>query len=129
MPYARVNFAHRDRVSRPRIKGMFAFFVEFVLELEALIVRLGGANGFDGGSDPIVHVPLAELPGGDRTVTGVMVRKAAVPPDAGVYVVRQVHAFLVAARFAGGAIEVHQVGPGDHGVRGFVLTSVVIDAG
>jgi len=80
-------------------------------------------------ANPIVHVPLAEFPGGDRTVTGVMVRKAAVPPDAGVHVVRQVHEFLVAAGFAGGAIEVHQVRPGDHSVRGFVFPGVVIDAG
>ena len=63
---------------------MFAFFVEFVLELETLIIRLCGPNGLDGGGDPIVHVPLAELPGGDRAVTGVVVGKAGVPPDAGV---------------------------------------------
>src|SRR5712664_4703227 len=86
--------------SRPCVKWMFALFVEFVLEFEALIVCLCGANGFDGGGDPIVHVPLAEFPGGDRTVTGIMVRKAAVPPDTGVHVVRQVHASLVAAGFA-----------------------------
>src|SRR6267143_404958 len=96
----------RPGASRPCIKGMFALFVEFALELETLIVGLGGANGFDGGGDPIVHVPLAEFPRGDCTVTGVVVWKTAVPPDAGVHVVRQVHAFLVAARFAGGAIEV-----------------------
>src|ERR1700737_2756833 len=105
---------------------MFAFFVEFVLELETLIVCLGGANGFDGGGDPMVHVPFTELAGGDGTVPGVMVRKAAVPPDAGVDIVRQVHAFLVTAGFAGGAIEVDQVGPRDHGVRSLVFTGVVI---
>jgi hypothetical protein len=44
---------------------MFALFVELVLELETLIVCLGGSNGCDGGGDPIVHVPLAEFPGGD----------------------------------------------------------------
>ncbi len=108
---------------------MFALFVEFVLELEALVVGLCGANGFDGGGDPVVHVPLAEFPGGDGAVTGVVVRKACVPPDAGVHAFWQVHSFLVAAGFAGGAIEVDEVGPGGHGVRGFVLTGMVIDAG
>src|SRR5713226_1675439 len=109
MPIARVKTAYQGRESRPCIKRMLAFFVEFGLELETLIGCLGGANSFDGGGDPMVHVPFTELARGDRTVTGVMVRKAAVPPDAGVDVVRQVQAFLVTARFAGGAIEVDQV--------------------
>src|SRR5260370_20767593 len=108
---------------------MLAFFVKFVLELETVIVCVGGANGFDVGGDRMVNVPFTELARGGRTVTGVMVRKAAVPPDAGVDVVRQVQAFLVTSRFAGGAIDVDQVGPGDHGVRGFVLAGVVVDAG
>src|SRR5260370_3304371 len=108
---------------------MLAFFVEFVLELETLIVCLGGANGFDGGGDPMVHVPFTELARGDRTVTGVMVRKAAVPPDAGVDVVRQVQAFLVTSRFAVGAIDVDQRAPGAHAVPGFVRAALLAVTG
>src|SRR5260370_29467439 len=62
------------RLSRPCVQGVFALFVEFVLEFEALVVGLCGANGFDGGSDPIVHVPLAEFTRGDLTITGAMIR-------------------------------------------------------
>ena len=112
-----------------RVERMFALFVKFVLELEALVVGLCGANGFDDGGDPIVHVPLAELASSDGAVTGIVIGKAAVPPDAGVDVFGQAEVLLVAAGFAGGAIEVDEVGVGDHGVRGFVLASVVIDAG
>src|SRR6266436_6424857 len=111
------------------IKGVPALFVEFILELEALVVRLCGANGLDGGSNPIVHIPLTELTRGDRTVTGIMIRKASVPPDAGVHIFGQVHAFLVGAGFAGSAIKMDEVGPGDHGIGGFIFAGVVIDAG
>src|SRR5712691_4290522 len=77
------------RRSGPRIERMLAFFIEFVLEFQALIVSLDGANGFDGYHNPIVHVPLAQLFGSDGAVTRIMVRKPGVPPDAGVQVVRQ----------------------------------------
>src|SRR5258708_7135410 len=111
------------------VQGVFALFVEFVLEFEALVVGFRGANDFDDGSDPIVHVPLAELARGDRTVTGVMIRKAGVPPDAGVNVFGQVQAFLVNAGFCGRAFEVNQVWSGDYSIRSFIFTGVVIDAG
>src|SRR5258708_14166468 len=117
------------RLSRPCVQEMFALFVEFVLEFEALVVGLCGANGFDGGSDPIVHVPLAEITRGDRTITGVMIRKAGVPPDAGVNVFGQVQSFLVNAGFCGGAFAVNQVWSGDYSIRSFIFTGVVIDAG
>src|SRR4029077_1045704 len=118
----------RGLILRPRIKRMLALFIEFVLELEALVVGLYSANGFDDGGNPIVHVPFAEIARGDRTVSGVVVGKAGVPPDAGVYIFGQVQAFLVGAGFGGGAFDVDQVGPRDHSVRGFVLTGVIIDA-
>src|SRR5580692_280267 len=108
---------------------MFALFVEFVLELQALVVGLGCANGFDDGGDPIVHVPFTELASSDRAISGVVIGKAAVPPDAGVNVFGQADAFLVGAGFAGGSVEVHQIGVGDHGVGGLVFTGMVIDAG
>src|SRR6266568_1143260 len=110
------------------VQGVFALFVEFVLEFEALVVGFRGAHGFDDGSDPIVHVPLTELARGDRTVTGVMIRKAGVPPDAGVNVFGQMQAFLVDAGFSGGPFNVHEVWAGDHGVRSFIFTGVIIDA-
>ncbi len=58
-----------------------------------------------------------------------MIRKACVPPDAGVNVFGQGQAFLVHAGFCGRAFEVNQVGPGDHGIRSFIFAGVVIDAG
>src|SRR5467141_1365346 len=128
VPLARIAVAYYALESWPSIEGMFALFVEFVLEFEALLVGFRGANGFDDSGDPVVHVPLAEFTGGHRTVTGVVVREAAVPPDAGVDIVRQVYAFLVCAGFAGGAIEVDEVGTRNHGVGGFVFPGVVIDA-
>ena len=60
---------------------MFALLVKFILELETLVVGFYGANGFDGGGNPIVHVPLAEFFGGDGAVTGIVIREAGVPPD------------------------------------------------
>src|SRR5260370_12679616 len=125
--WPRVMASCHGLVSWLGIKGVFALLVEFVLELEALVVCLCGASGLDGGGNPIVHVPLTELTRGDRTVTRVMIRKASVPPDAAVHIFGQIQALLVAAGFAGGALEMDKVGPRNHGARSFVLPRVVID--
>src|SRR5438094_8918308 len=58
-----------------------------------------------------------------------MVRKTGVPPDARVDVFGQVEGLLIVAGFGGCGFDVNQVGPGDHGVRGFIFTGMVIDAG
>src|SRR5260370_14958408 len=126
--FERCRTRGRGLILRTRIKRMLAIFIEFVLELEALVVGLCGANGFDDGGNPIVHVPFAEFARGERTVYGVVVGKAGVPPDAGVYIFGQGQAFLVGAGFGGGAFDVNEVGPRDHSVRGFVFTRVIIDA-
>src|SRR5260370_12523820 len=85
----------RLRGLRTRFERMFALFVEFVLQSETLIVCLGGANGFNSEGNPIVHVPLAELSGGDRTVAGVVVWKPGVPQDPGVDTARPINALLL----------------------------------
>ena len=85
---------------------MFALFVKFILEFETLIVGFYCADSFDGGGDPIVHVPLTKFFSGDGAITGIMIREAGVPPDGGVNVFGQFHAMLIAAGFAGGAVEV-----------------------
>src|SRR5260370_37689831 len=59
--FERCRTRGRGLILRTRIKRMLALFIEFVLELEALVVGLCGANGFDRGANPIVHVPFAQL--------------------------------------------------------------------
>lgn len=112
-----------------RVQRVFAFFVELVLEFEALVVGFGGLGGFDDGIDVALHVPFAKLPGGDRTVAGIVIGKAGIPPNAGVEVFRKMEAILIGAGFAGGAAEVDEIGARKHGVGGFVFTGMVIDAG
>src|SRR5260370_27670431 len=112
--FERCRTRGRGLILRTRIKRMLALFIEFVLKLEALVVGLCSANGFDDGGNPIVHVPFAEFARGDRTVSGVVVGKAGVPPDAGVYIFGQGRAFLVAAGFGVRAFAVNQLVPRDH---------------
>ena len=56
-----------------------------------------------------------------------MIRKSGVPPDSGVDIFGQIHALLIRARFAHGAVEVHQIRIRNHHRRRFRLPRVQVD--
>src|SRR5277367_3146498 len=107
---------------------MLALFVELGLELEALVVGFYGANGVSNCRNPRVHFECAELFGREGAITGVMIWESRVPPDSGVHVVRQIHAFLIGSGFACGAVLMHQVGARDHhgGGLGFACVHIYV---
>ena len=95
---------------------MFALLEEFVLKSKALVIGFDGADGFDNGGDPVVHVPFAQFAASDGAVTGIVIGETGVPPNTGVKAFRKIDAMLVGARFGGGAVEVHEIGARDEGV-------------
>src|ERR1700674_596956 len=110
--------------SRPRFERMFALFVKLVLEFEARVVTLRGANGFYDGSDPSFHVPLAKFFGRDGAVAGVMIRESRVPPDSSVEIFGQLHALLILAGFACSAVEVNEIRARDDHIGSFRFAGV-----
>src|ERR1700694_4695373 len=126
-----VGVRHATPVSdlRPGVQRMLALFIEFVLDLEACVIGLRRANSFDREGDPIVHVPFAQFFPGHGAVARIVVWKTCVPPNPGVHRLGYTQAFLVGAGFACSAVEVDEVRTRDHGVGGFVLAGMVVDAG
>src|ERR1700726_2431978 len=78
-----------------RIQRMLIFFVKFVLDFQAGVIRFHRANAFDDRIDPAFHVPLAEFFGGYGAIAGIMIWKSRVPPDSGIQILGQSKAFLV----------------------------------
>jgi len=65
------------------------FFEEFILQPEAFLVGFDGSGGFHDSVNPGVHLELAKVESGQRTVPGVVIGKTGVPPDSGIDVLRQ----------------------------------------
>ena len=111
-----------------RVEWMFALFVELILDFQAGVIRLRRTNGFDDRGNPALHVPFTQFFRGHRTIAGIVIREARVPPNAGVEKVGQVLAFLIRAGLTLGPIGVRQFRVRVERIRGFVFTGVVIDA-
>ena len=60
---------------------MFALFGEFVLQLQAGVIGLDSADGFDDCIDPVFQAPLAEILRCDGAITRIVIWKPCVPPD------------------------------------------------
>src|SRR5450755_3904365 len=66
---------------RSGIERMFTFFVNLFLQLQALVISLGGARGLCDRIDPGLHFEFSEFAGRQRTVARIMIGKSRVPPD------------------------------------------------
>jgi hypothetical protein len=84
------------------------------LQPQALLVSLDRAYCLHHAFDPCHRLEVAKLSRGDRALAGIVIREARVPPNAGVQAFRQLQSRLIGTRFLRGAIQVHEVGPGDH---------------
>src|SRR6266566_4933476 len=87
-----------------RIQRVCALFVEFVLQFETHVVGFDGDDDFANRIDPPFHLVFPQLTGCGRALAGIVIGKACIPPDSGVDALRQVHAMLVGARFAGRSV-------------------------
>src|SRR6267378_3377975 len=106
---------------RRRLQRMLAPLVELILQSHALLISLDGVNRLHDPVDPCLCFELAELARRRSAFTRIVVGETRVPPDAGVQPFRQLQARLIGAGFLRRAIQVHEVGPGDHAHRCFAL--------
>src|SRR5208283_4090091 len=118
-----------SNLSRLRVQGVRAFFVEFFLQLDADVVGLHSANRFHHRINPPLHLVLAQFLARYRGVARIVEGEARVPPYAGVNVFRELLARLISARFAASPVEMHELRMGDDHVRGFAFPGVPIWAG
>src|SRR5256885_7969694 len=111
-----------------RIERMLRFIEELVLQAQATLIGLHSPNDLRDRIYPPIHLESAKLPGGQRAVAGIMIGESSVPPDPGIDAVRQVDMALVAARFTGSSVNVHQIWPRDHHFRSLAFASVHVES-
>src|SRR6266536_5728680 len=107
-----------------RVQRMPAPLVELILQSQALLVSLDRAYGLHDAVDPVLRLELTQLARCRGAFAGVVIREPRIPPDAGVDAVGQMQARLIRPRFLWGAIQVHEVGPGDHANGRFALAGM-----
>src|SRR3954453_16099161 len=97
---------------------MFRVLKELVLKAQAFLVCLDRTNRVDYLIRPCLHIELAQLLRCGSTLSSVVIWESRVPPNAGVNAFGKIQSFLIGTGFAGGTVEVDQVRPRNHRVRG-----------
>src|SRR2546426_498704 len=104
---------------------MLAPLVELILQSQAFLVSFDRAYRLHDPVDPRLRLELAELAGCRGAFARVVIREPRVPPDPGVEAFRQpLQARLIGAGFLRRAVQVHQVGPGDHAQGRFAFAGM-----
>src|SRR5579859_973413 len=89
---------------------------KFVLEPQAHLIGFDCPDHIRHAIRPGFHIEFPQRLVRARGVARVVFGKFCVPPDARINAGRQILPVLIGAGFRGGALQVHQVGPGDHDV-------------
>src|SRR5438034_7202738 len=110
----------------PRVERMPCLLIELVLQLQAGIVSLYRLDRLHQSADPPVHLKLPEIFRSGGAVTGIMIWKTRVPPDAGVNIFRQILVVLVGTRFLVCPLLMHRIRTRNHHLGSFTLAGMHI---